>query len=99
MFIMSWAFERYAALFILLKKKTIYELLSFLLDLLNRLQRVNLFEHKKINHREAAIFTETNLTNAHMVEGERIDRFWWNLRYRPFLVSSFTYIWNSQMHA
>ena len=99
MFITSWAFERYAALYILLKKKTIYELFSFLLDLLNRLQRVNLFAHKKINHRKAAIFTETNLTNARMVEGERIDRFWWNLRYRPFLVSSFIYIWNSQMHA
>ena len=99
MFITSWAFERYAALYILLKKKTIYKLFSFLLNLLNRLQRVNLFAHKKINHRKAAIFTETNLTNARMVEGERIDRFWWNLRYRPFLVSSFIYIWNSQMHA
>ena len=49
--------------------------LFFLLDLLNRLQRVNLFAHKKINHRKAAIITETNLTNARMVEGERMDRF------------------------
>ena len=49
--------------------------LVFLLDLLNRLQRVNLFAHKKINHRKAAIFPDTNLTNARMVEGERIDRF------------------------
>ena len=99
MFIMSRAFERYAALYILLELKTIYELLSFLFDLPYRLQRVNLFVRKKINHREAAIFTWTNLTNARMVRGERIDRFWWNLRYRPFLVSSFIYIWNSQMHA
>ena len=43
MFITSWAFERYAALYILLEKKTIYELFSFLLDLLHRLQRVNPF--------------------------------------------------------
>ena len=75
MFIMSRAFERYAALYILLELKTIYELLRFLFDLLYRLQRVNLFARKKINHREAAIFIETNLTNARMVGGERIDRF------------------------
>ena len=72
---MSRAFERCAALYILLEKKTIYELFIFLLNLLNRLQRVNLFAHKKINHREAAIFNETKLTNARMVGGERIDRF------------------------
>ena len=99
MFITSWAFERYAALYILLEKKTIYELLSFLLDFINRLQRVNLSARKKIHHHKAAIFTETNLTNARMVRGERIDRFCWNLRYRPFLVSSNKYVWNSQMHA
>ena len=72
---MSRAFERYAALYILLGLKTIHELLSFLSDFPYRLQRVNLFVRKKINHRKAAIFTETNLTNARMVEGERIDRF------------------------
>ena len=72
---MSRAFERYAALYILLELKTIYELLSFLFDLPYRLQRVNLFVRKKINHREAAIFTKTNVTNARMVGGERIDRF------------------------
>ena len=72
---MSRAFKRYAALYILLEKQTIYELSSFLLDLLYRLQRVNLFARKKINHREAVISTETNLTNARMVRGERIDRF------------------------
>ena len=72
---MSRAFERYAALYILLEKQSIYELFSFLLDLLHRQQRVNIFVRKKINHREAAIFTETNLTNARMVRGERIDRF------------------------
>ena len=54
---MSRAFERYAALYILLEKKTIYEVLSFLFNLPYRLQRVNLFVRKKINHREAAIFT------------------------------------------
>ena len=72
---MSRAFKRYAALYILLEKQSIYELFSFLLDLLHRQQRVNIFVRKKINHREAAIFTETNLTNARMVRGERIDRF------------------------
>ena len=72
---MSRAFERYAALYTLLKKKTIYELLSFLFHLTYRLQRVNLFVRKKINHREAAIFSKTNFTNARMVGGERIDRF------------------------
>ena len=72
---MSRAFERYAALYILLEKQSIYELFSFLLDLLHRQQRVNIFVCKKINHREAAIFAETNLTNARMVRGERIDRF------------------------
>ena len=72
---MSRAFERYAALYILLEKKTIYELLSFLFNLPYQLQRVNLFVRKKINHREAAIFNETKLTNACMVRGERIDRF------------------------
>ena len=72
---MSRAFERYAALYILLELKTIYELLSFLFDLPYRLQRDNLFVRKKINHREAAIFNETKLTNARMVGGERIDRF------------------------
>ena len=54
---MSRAFERCAALYILLEKKTIYEVLSFLSNLPYRLQRVNLFVRKKINHREAAIFT------------------------------------------
>ena len=58
-----------------------------------QLQRVNLFTFNKINHHEAAIFPKTNLTNARMVRGERIDRFWWNLRYMLFLVSTFTYIW------
>ena len=96
---MSRAFERYAALYILLEKQSIYELFSFLLDLIHWLQRVNIFVRKKINHREAAIFTETNLTNARMVRGERIDRFWWNLRYRPSLVSSFIYVWTLQTHA
>ena len=72
---MSRAFERYAALYILLEKQLIYELFCFLLDLLHRQQRVNIFVRKKINHREAAIFAETNLTNARMVRGERIDRF------------------------
>ena len=72
---MSRAFKRYAALYILLEKQTIYELSSFLLDLHYRLQRVNFFARKKINHREAVIFTETKLTNARMVRGERIDRF------------------------
>ena len=62
-------------IYILLEKKTIHVLLSFLLNLLYRLQRVNLFARKKINHREAAIFSKTNLTNVRMVEGERIDRF------------------------
>ena len=57
MFITSWAFERYAALYILFEKQTIHEQFSFLLDLLYRLQRVNLFARKKINHREAVIFT------------------------------------------
>ena len=75
MFLTSRAFERYAALHILLEKQTINELSSFLRDLLCRLQRVNLFARKKINHREAAIFNETKLTNARMVGGERIDRF------------------------
>ena len=75
MFIISRAFERCAAPYILLEKKTIYEVLSFLFNLPYRLQRVNLFVRKKINHREAAIFTKTNLTNARMVGGERIDRF------------------------
>ena len=69
---MSRAFERYAALYILLEKQSIYELFSFLL---HRQQRVNIFVRKKINHCEAAIFAETNLTNARMVRGERIDRF------------------------
>ena len=72
---MSRAFERYAALYILLEKKSTYEQLSFLLNLPYRLQRVNLFLRKKINHREAAIFNETKLTNARMVGGERIDQF------------------------
>ena len=72
---MSRAFERYAALYILLELKTIYELLSFLFDLPYRLQRVNLFMRKKINNRAAAIFSKTNFTNARMVGGERIDRF------------------------
>ena len=72
---MSRAFERYAALYILLEKQSIYEIFSFLLYLLYRLQRVNLFARKKINHREAVIFTQTNFTNARMVGGERIDRF------------------------
>ena len=72
---MSRAFERYAALYILLELRIIYELLNFLFDLPYRLQRVNLFVRKKINHREAAIFNETKLTNARMVGGERIDRF------------------------
>ena len=75
MFIISSAFERYAALYTLLKKNTIYEQLSFLFHLTYRLQRVHLFVREKINHREAPIFDETNLTNARMVEGERIDRF------------------------
>ena len=69
-----------------------------MLDLCYQLQRVNLFTRKEINHHKAAIFTETNLTNARMVERERIVRFWWNLRYRPFLVSSFIYLWNFQKH-
>ena len=72
---MSRAFERYAALYILLELKMIYELLNFLFDLPYRLQRVKLFEREKINHREAAIFAKTNLTNGRMVGGERIDRF------------------------
>ena len=72
---MSRAFERYAALYILLELRIIYELLNFLFDLPYWLQRVNLFVREKINHREAPIFDETNLTNARMVEGERIDRF------------------------
>ena len=93
MFITSRAFERYAALYILLEKQSIYELFSFLLDFIHWLQRVNIFVRKKINHREAASFTKTNVTNARMVGGERIDRFWWNLRYRAFLVYSFIYIW------
>ena len=75
MFITSRAFERYAALYILLEKQTIHELFSFRLDFLYRLQRINLITRKKINHREAAIFNETKLTNARMVRGERIDRF------------------------
>ena len=58
-----------------------------------QMQRVNLFTFDKINHLEATIFPETNLTNARMVERERIDRFGWNLRYRLFIVSSFIYIW------
>ena len=72
---MSRAFERYAALYIWLELKTIQELLNFLFDLPYRLQRVNLFMRKKINNREAAIFSKTNFTNARMVGGERIDRF------------------------
>ena len=72
---MSRAFERYAALYILLELRIIYELLNFLFDLPYRLQHVNLFVRKKINHREAAIFNELKLTNARMVGGERIDRF------------------------
>ena len=75
MFITSRAFERYAALYILLEKQAIHELFSFRLDFLYRLQRINLITRKKINHREAAIFNETKLTNARMVGGERIDRF------------------------
>ena len=75
MLITSRAFERYAALYILLELKTIYELLSFLFDLPYRLQRHNLFARMKINHLKAAIFSKTNFTNVRMIEGERIDRF------------------------
>ena len=94
----SRAFEWYAALYVLKRNINSYEQFCFYLRLNYSAYTFSRSTNaQQINHREAVIFLESNLTNVRMGGGVRIDRFWWNLKLWPFFVSSFIYIWIARM--
>ena len=50
------------------------------------------FRVQQINHHEAVIHSETNLTNVRMGDKVRVDRFGPNLKLRAYLVSASIYV-------